>query len=108
MLIQKKVFKKIKIGFLLVEHTHDQIDQMFSQFLVRLGKSKAFVYEDLCKILRQSYSLTPVITFLTEAFDFRKYALEEPSITVNRLRNVSFLHQFKIQFSREAEKVPRM
>jgi hypothetical protein len=108
MLIQKKVFKKIKVGFLLVGHTHDQIDQMFSRFSIRLRKSKAFVYEDLCEILRQSYTPTPVITLLTEAFDFRKYALEEPSITVNTLRNVSFSHQFKIQFSREADKVPRM
>ena len=33
MLVKLKVFKKIKIGFLLVGHTHDQIDQMFSRFV---------------------------------------------------------------------------
>jgi hypothetical protein len=32
MLIQKKVFKKIKIGFLVVGHIYDQISQLFCWF----------------------------------------------------------------------------
>ncbi|KAL3688646.1 hypothetical protein R1sor_014955 [Riccia sorocarpa] len=33
MLLEKKMFKKIKLGFLLVGHTHDFVDQMFSRLL---------------------------------------------------------------------------
>jgi hypothetical protein len=70
MLVLKGVFNKIKVGFLLVGHTHDQIDQMFSRFSIKLAKSKAFVYEDLCKIIQQSYKPNPEICLLTETFDF--------------------------------------
>lgn len=42
MLVHLGVFKKIKVGFLLVGHTHDQIDQMFSKFSSKLNKRKAF------------------------------------------------------------------
>jgi hypothetical protein len=52
MLIQKKVFKKIEVGFLLVGHTHDEKDEIFSWFLRRLGKSNAFVYKNLCEVLQ--------------------------------------------------------
>ena len=54
MLVAKGVFKKIKVGFLIVGHTHDQIDQMFSRFLTRLAKCKAFTYEALCTIIKES------------------------------------------------------
>ena len=30
-LVDKGIFKKIKVNFLLVGHTHDHIDQMFSE-----------------------------------------------------------------------------
>jgi hypothetical protein len=43
MLILKGILKKIQVRFFVVGHTHDQIDQKFSQFYVRLNKSKAFV-----------------------------------------------------------------
>jgi hypothetical protein len=51
MLVLKGMFKKIKVGFLLIGHTHDQIGQIFSRFFVKLAKSKAFGYDDLCKII---------------------------------------------------------
>jgi hypothetical protein len=108
MLIIKGVFKKIKIGFILVEHAHNQIDQMFSCFSVKLAKSKAFVYDDLWEIIQQSYKPTPKICLLIETFDFRHYAFSESRITVNQLQNVCFCHQFKIEFAVEGDKVPTM
>jgi hypothetical protein len=108
MLVLKGVFNKIKVGFLLVGHTHDQIDQMFSRFSVKLAKSKAFVYEDLCEIIRQSYKPTLEICLLTETFDFRRYALSKPRIIVNQLQNVCFCHQFKIEFAGQGDQVPTM
>ena len=32
MLVERGIFKNIKVNFLLVGHTHDHIDQMFSRF----------------------------------------------------------------------------
>ena len=55
MLVEKKVFKKVKLGFLLVGHTHDQIDQMFIRFSVKLAKQSAFDLPKICEVLRESY-----------------------------------------------------
>jgi hypothetical protein len=40
MLLVKKIFQKIKLGFLLVGHTHDHIDKMFSCFSTKLAKGR--------------------------------------------------------------------
>ena len=40
MLVELGIFKKIKVGFLLVGHTHDHIDQMFSRFSVTLRRER--------------------------------------------------------------------
>ncbi|KAL3697175.1 hypothetical protein R1sor_011251 [Riccia sorocarpa] len=42
MLLENKVFTKIKLGFLLVGHTHDFVDQMFSRFSQALRRENAF------------------------------------------------------------------
>ncbi|KAL3688025.1 hypothetical protein R1sor_014334 [Riccia sorocarpa] len=42
MLLEKKVFTKIKLGFLFVGHTHDFVDQMFSRFSQALRLENAF------------------------------------------------------------------
>ena len=42
MLVEMKIVDKVKIGFLLVGHTHDQIDQMFSTISKKLARNDAF------------------------------------------------------------------
>src|SRR5450759_689618 len=106
MLVVKKVFRKIKVGFLIVGHTHDQIDQMFSRFSVRLAKCKAFTYEALCTIIKDSYKPVPDINLLTETFDFRRFAFSDPSIVVHTLQNIIFHHQYKIMYCDADDIVP--
>ena len=38
MLVEKGIFKKIKINLLLVGRTHDHIDKMFSRFSKKLAR----------------------------------------------------------------------
>jgi hypothetical protein len=70
MLLVKKVFQKIKLGFLLVGHTHDHIDKMFSRFSTKLVKRKAMIYKNLCIIIYESYTPRLEITLLQETFNF--------------------------------------
>ena len=42
MIVERGIFKKIKVNFLLVVHTHDHIDQMFSRFSKKLVRCDAF------------------------------------------------------------------
>jgi len=73
MLVEKGIFKKIKVGFLLVGHTHDQIDQMFSRFSVKLNKQRAFRLDSLEEIIMDSYKPKPEIIFVDEVADFKKF-----------------------------------
>src|SRR5450759_2676719 len=77
MLVEKKIFKKIKIGFLLVGHTHDQIYQMFSRFSTKLNKQRAFRLEALEEIIMDSYKPRPEIIFVDEVVDFRKFVTDK-------------------------------
>ena len=73
MLVEKGIFKKIKIGFLIVGHTHDQIDQMFSQFSVKLNRQRAFRLDSLKEIIIDSYTPKPEIIFVDQVADFKKF-----------------------------------
>ncbi|KAL3680769.1 hypothetical protein R1sor_023725 [Riccia sorocarpa] len=48
MLLEKKVFTKIKLGFLLVGHTHDFVDQMFSRFSQALRREDTLYMNEEC------------------------------------------------------------
>lgn len=77
MLVQKRVFQKIKVGFLLVGHTHDQIDQMFSKFSSKLNKRRAFRVDTLAEILKDSYNPKAEIIFVNEVADFKKFVSDK-------------------------------
>lgn len=77
MLVHLGVFKKIKVGFLLVGHTHDQIDQMFSKFSSKLNKRKAFRLDTLTAIIKDSYNPRANIVFVEEVADFKKFVMDK-------------------------------
>ena len=107
-LVAQKVFRKIKVGFLIVGHTHDNIDQMFSHFSRRLARQKAFTTPKLMSIIESAYTPTPRISVLCNTFDFRKSAFAVPKIITSSIQNLSFNHQFKIAISRAEDKLPAM
>ena len=97
LLVHARVFKKIRIGFLLVGHTHDRIDQMFSLLSRKLNRNDAPSQPRLEEVIISAQTIVPKISTITDIFDFRKFAFSEPSITINKLQNLSFSHQFKIE-----------
>lgn len=97
MLVHKCVFTKIKVGFLMVGHTHDQIDQMFSRFSVMLRLKKAFTLPDLISVLEQSYTPRPVFKIVRDVPDFREFLWPVGEAAVSKqLNNHSFQLQFKL------------
>ena len=55
MLLDRGIFKTIKVNFLLVGYTHDHIDQMFSMSSKTLASSDAFTF-----LQYESLSLEPI------------------------------------------------
>ena len=61
MLVELGIFKKVKVGFLLVGHTHDHIDQMFSQFARTMTRKNVGSLPSLIEIIRKAYHPEPVV-----------------------------------------------
>ncbi|KAL3691155.1 hypothetical protein R1sor_004806 [Riccia sorocarpa] len=95
MLVEKKIFKKIKVGFLIVGHTHDHVDQMFSRFSVALRGKKAFTMPQMQQVTQEAYVPSPVFEVLEETWDFKTIVQSRPS-PVLPLHDVTFNQQFKI------------
>ncbi|KAL3679359.1 hypothetical protein R1sor_022315 [Riccia sorocarpa] len=101
MLIDKKIFRKIKVGFLMVGHTHDHVDQIFSRFSVALRKRQAFTMPELRMVIQESYSPSPSFEVLEETWDFKNILQTEP-VSVLPLHDVTFNQQFKIVMDNES------
>ena len=99
MLVELGIFKKVKVGFLLVGHTHDHIDQMFSHFARKLRRKKVGSLPSLIEIVRKAYHPEPVVQKLEEIVDMRRFIFgshgEERCI--EKLNDISFQHQFCIK-----------
>ena len=86
MLVEKGIFKKIKVNFLLVGHTHDHIDQMFSRFSKKLERCDAFMLPMLTNFISEAYTTKPEVYHLNEVYDFKHFS------NVGDGMKIKFLH----------------
>lgn len=93
-LVDTGVFKKVKVCFLLVGHTHENIDQMFSRLSVKLRKSDIFYGEDLVEAARTCFTPSPMATWITHAFDWKTFFVSSQSYL--DIQDLSFNHNFKV------------
>ena len=99
MLVEQGVFRKVKVNFLLVGHTHDHIDQMFSTFSRQLSRHDAFTLPKLFDVICDAYTPRPNVLHLKEIYDFKRYIAdggEENVKVLAQLNNISFNHVFLI------------
>ena len=75
MLVELGIFHKVKVGFLLIGHTHEHIDQIFSCFAVTLGRKNVGSLPSLTEIIRKTYNPDPVVLTLEETVDMRKFIM---------------------------------
>jgi hypothetical protein len=99
MLVELGIFQKVKVGFLLVGHTHDHIDQMFSHFAVTLKRKNVGSLPSLIETIKKAYFLEPIFHTLEEIVDMQRFIQgshgEEKCI--EQLNDISFQHQFCIK-----------
>ena len=99
MLVELGNFHKVKVRFILVGHTHDHIDQMFSLFGVKLGRKNVGSLPSLTEIIRKTYSLEPVVLTLEETIDMQRFIMGSHGEVrcIEKLNGISFQHQFCIK-----------
>jgi hypothetical protein len=73
MLVEMRIFKKVKFGFLLVRNTHDHIDQMFSHFLVTMKRKNVGNLPSLIECIKKEYILDVIFHILEETIDTQRF-----------------------------------
>ena len=73
MQVGRGIFKKIKVNFLLVDHTHDNIDQMFSKFSKKLVRCNALTLPMLSKLIIEAYTPKLEVQHLNEVYDCKQF-----------------------------------
>ena len=95
LLTAKGVFKEIQVGFLLVGHTHEDIDAYFSHLSKALKNTNTFVLADLMKAFMQSQELSFMPEFVQEIADFKSYIKGYQCDGATRLIGLGDMHLFK-------------
>ena len=96
-LIMSGIFKKVKIGFLIAGHTHENIDQMFSRLSIRLRRKECLTVTELIKVAEECFTPSPKCMITTEIADIANWLDgHDYSYIQNKMRNLEFSHQFKI------------
>ncbi|XP_064397846.1 uncharacterized protein LOC135344551 [Halichondria panicea] len=91
LLVERKIFTKVRVNFLPVGHTHEDIDQLFSRISKQLTLKGAESLPDLQKQITQSSTPTPTVEVLNTISDVRSWL--EPCI--DGLNGHSLPHCFK-------------
>ena len=94
-LVMTGVFEKVKVGFLMVGHTHENIDQLFSRIAKLLKRANCHTMADLERLIRRSFTPSPATAHVTHVNDWVEFLSQEGNF--EDIRDISFNHQFKIE-----------
>eukprot|EP00854_Cymbomonas_tetramitiformis_P030110 gene30110-biopygen31374 len=72
-LVHTDVFRKVKLNFLLVGHTHENIDQMFSRFSVRLRRKQAWTLDEMMQVAQECFTNGVTCEHTEKIFDFSSW-----------------------------------
>ncbi|CAC5393350.1 unnamed protein product [Mytilus coruscus] len=61
----------IKLTFLMVGHTHEDVDQLFSRISVKASKEKTTTIPSLLDLIKRSYTPQPIAKHIESLYDFR-------------------------------------
>lgn len=69
---------QIKLSFLMVGHTHEDVDQMFSRISIQLGNKAIKTLDQLHEELKRAYHPVPSTVHIDNMWDYRALALQSP------------------------------
>lgn len=101
-LVDMGIFRKVKIGFLPVGHTHEDIDQLFSCISRRLKHRNALTISDLVQVLSESFTPVPIVLNIDSVVDTKSWMQSVTPALHDHLK----AHQFR--FSRDQSECCRM
>lgn len=91
LLVAKGVFETITVGFLMVGHTHEDIDALFSKLAELSRKSTSFTLPHMMKLFERCVSSKAVASLMTEVPDFKSYIRGHCNDMVGHSKPLHFL-----------------
>jgi len=73
LLVARGVFQMVQLGFLMVRHTHEDIDALFSRFSEKLRTNCTFTFPHLMQSFNECVSMNPAPFLVKEVPDFKKF-----------------------------------
>lgn len=105
-LVEQRAFKAINLNFLMVGHTHEDVDQMFKCFSSKLRKNDAITMDELQNLYLESYHSNkdkvlsnscrnPRAYMVKRTFNYKKWT----STFTSTLKGITQPHCFNIEVS---------
>ena len=96
MLVELGIFKKVRVGCLLVGHMHEHIDQKFNHFVRTLRRNKVGTLPSLIEIVRKAYHPEHIVQKLEETICMRIFIFgsHHEERCIEKLYGIRFQHQF--------------
>ena len=96
LLTARRVFKEVTVGFLIVGHTHEDINAHFSYLSKLLKMKNTYVLADLMKAFMDSQKTTAfILELVQEVADFKKFLQGYQHDGANKLIELREMHLFK-------------
>ncbi|XP_066302145.1 uncharacterized protein [Branchiostoma lanceolatum] len=76
-LVPQKIVRKVKLSFLVVGHTHEDVDQFFSRISTTLKRSEATTLPELIETIEKSYTPAPEAFQLKHVGDYKEWLSDE-------------------------------
>ena len=96
LLTARRVFSEVIVGFLIVSHTHKDIDTHFSYLSKLLKMKNTYILADLMKAFMDSQKTTAFIPELVqEVANFKKFLHGYQHDSANKLIRLGEMHLFK-------------
>lgn len=73
------IFQHIKLSFLMVGHTHEDVDQMFSRVSVNIARKSVPTLPILQDLARDAYHPVPNVQHLENIWDYRQMGISSKS-----------------------------
>ena len=89
-LVARGVFETVEVGFLMVGHTHEDVDALFSKVSAALRHKEVDNLHRLMSIFWGCQTTHPVPSFVQEVADYKSYSRDFAKLMVGQSAPISF------------------
>ena len=95
-LVETNVFRKVKVNYLMVGHTHEIIDQVFSRYSVALRNQMCLDLASLMEVAKTCYTPNPTVEHVQVVTDWYNWFKDQGCMNLTTA-DITFNHAYRIK-----------